>query len=201
MSPSHVAEPTYEAIRQRLKIGAWPMGFRLEAGRLAEDLGVSITPVRDALNRLVGEKLVDLVPGIGFHVPHLTERGLRELLDLNLLLLLGAVRIGAVPNGSVAIEAMAHDHAARTEALFARIASLSRNTELLDAVLSLGARLHAVRLHEIVVLQSATDDLALIEAAGLARGDRLSSALKNYHQVRMGVADRLIACVRTGGAV
>ena len=192
MSPSHVAEPTYEAIRQRLRIGAWPMGFRLEAGRLAEDLGVSITPVRDALNRLVGEKLVDLVPGIGFHVPHLTERGVRELLDLNLVLLLGAIEVGALPDGPVTIEPGADEHVALTEALFARIASLSGNIELLDAVHVLGVRLHALRMHEMDVLPSAATDIELIEATWRAGISGLPSVLVHYHEVRKGAADRLI---------
>lgn len=201
MSPAHVAEPTYEAIRQRLMIAAWPMGFRLEAGRLAEELGVSITPVRDGLNRLVGEKLVDLVPGIGFHVPHLTERGLRELLDLNLLLLLWAVRIGAPLNGSVAIEAVVDDHAARTETLFGRIASLSGNAELLDAINSLGVRLHAVRSYEIGALTDAEADLQLIVAASRSGRRHISRALRRYHEVRKDAVAHLIEHLHGGSAV
>ncbi|RYE93018.1 MAG: GntR family transcriptional regulator, partial [Oxalobacteraceae bacterium] len=49
MSPSHVLEPTYASIRHCLVSGFWPAGRRLEAARLAEELGVSITPVRDSL--------------------------------------------------------------------------------------------------------------------------------------------------------
>lgn len=201
MSPSHVAEPTYEAIRQRLMIGAWPMGYRLEAGRLAEDLGVSITPVRDALNRLVGERMVDLVPGIGFHVPHLTERGLRDLLDVNLMLLLAAIKIGAFPDGPDLIEPLADEHAVRTEALFARIASLSGNAELLDTVHAVACRLHSTRMREIAVLPEAAQDLALVEARLSARDDGLSGVLKTYHDIRKGAAYQLIAQVNAGSAV
>ena len=201
MSPSHVAEPTYEAIRNHIMTGAWPMGHRLEAGRLAEELGVSITPVRDALNRLVGERLVDLVPGIGFHVPHMTERGLRDLLELNLMLLLGAVQMGAASDGPVAAEPMAAEHAVRTDALFSRIAALSGNAEWIDFVRAISARLHVTRLHEILVLPSAARDLELIEAAWSASFDRLPNALRRYHEVRKLEVDRLIARVRAGRSV
>lgn len=68
MSPAHVLEPTYDTLRRRLLMGAWPAGQRLEAARLAADLGVSITPVRDSLNRLTGERLIVSQPGDGFHV-------------------------------------------------------------------------------------------------------------------------------------
>src|SRR3546814_3490454 len=47
MSPAHVLEPTYQAIRKRLMEAAWPAGFRLDTARLAGELGVSTSPVRD----------------------------------------------------------------------------------------------------------------------------------------------------------
>ncbi len=46
-----------------------------------------MTPVRDSLNQLVGEGLVDLTPGEGFRVPLLTEQALRDILQVNALLL------------------------------------------------------------------------------------------------------------------
>ncbi|TYC79393.1 GntR family transcriptional regulator [Novosphingobium sp. BW1] len=201
MSPSHVFEPTYEAIRKRLISGTWPMGFRLEAGRLADDLGVSITPVRDSLNRLVGERLVDLVPGIGFHVPRLSERRLRDLLDLNLMLLLNAARIGAFPKSADAAEPPAHEHAVRTNALFVHIAFLSGNTELRHSIDLVSARLHVTRLHEIEVLPGAKQDLELIEIAWAGRRGSLSSALRHYHTVRKGAADRLIERGQAGTSI
>ena len=54
MSPAYVLEPTYDTLRRRLFAGVWPSGQRLEAARLATELGVSMTPVRDSLNRLAG---------------------------------------------------------------------------------------------------------------------------------------------------
>ena len=87
MSPAHVLEPTYRRLKRALMEGIWPGGAKLEAMRLAEDFGVSMTPVRDSLNQLVGEGLVDLTPGEGFRVPPLTEQRLRDLLDVNAVLL------------------------------------------------------------------------------------------------------------------
>ncbi|MGD9812804.1 MAG: GntR family transcriptional regulator, partial [Sphingobium sp.] len=73
MSPAHVLEPTYDTLRRRLLAGVWPSGQRLEAARLAKELGVSITPVRDSLNRLAGERLVHASRGEGYQVPLLDE--------------------------------------------------------------------------------------------------------------------------------
>ena len=78
MSPAHVFEPTYEAIKRRLITGEWSSGTRIEAARLADELGVSVTPVRDSLYRLNGESMVDFTPGEGFHVHRLTETEFRD---------------------------------------------------------------------------------------------------------------------------
>ncbi len=200
MSPSHVAEPTYDAIRKRLMVGVWPMGHRLESARLAEDLGVSITPVRDSLNRLVGEKLVELVPGIGFHVPRLTERILRDLLDLNLRLLLSAVR--TTPSiGYCSFENLnGETHADRTGSLFAQIASLSENTELVETVRSIGDRLHASREHEIAILPFAADEVELIQIVAASRPADLVGALVDYHDVRTPHLYRFLGRLQIGSA-
>src|SRR3546814_6424456 len=81
MSPAYVLEPTYDTLRRRLFAGVWPSGQRLEAARLATELGVSMTPVRDSLNRLAGERLVHSSPGEGFKVPLLSATELRALID------------------------------------------------------------------------------------------------------------------------
>lgn len=80
-------EPTYAAIKGWLVASVWPAGHRLEANRIAEELGVSITPVRDSLGRLVGERLAELTPGNGFRVPLRSEQDLKDLLAFNLELL------------------------------------------------------------------------------------------------------------------
>src|SRR3546814_19229888 len=77
--------------------GAWSAGVRIEAARLADEIGVSITPVRDALNRLAGERMVDFIAGEGFRVPLYSEAELRDLFGLNRLLLLAAVGKAGLP--------------------------------------------------------------------------------------------------------
>jgi hypothetical protein len=91
MSPSHLFEPTYHAIKLRLMTGAWRAGFRLEPVKISAELGVGVSPIRDCLNRLTGERLIEAQSGEGFHVPLIQPQTLRELLDLNQTLLLTAI--------------------------------------------------------------------------------------------------------------
>src|SRR5438132_2867759 len=72
-------ERVYAAIKQQLRCGCYRPGHRLEPAVLSEQLNASVTPVRDALHRLTGERLVEAPRHEGFRVPMLTETMLRHL--------------------------------------------------------------------------------------------------------------------------
>ena len=91
MSPLQAMERSYRALKGQLRDGVHLPGHRLEANRIADDLGVSMTPVRDALNRLAGERLVEASSGEGFHVPRLSEGELRDLYEWHSALIIMAV--------------------------------------------------------------------------------------------------------------
>lgn len=196
MSPAHVLEPTYAAIKQRLLDGAWPPGARLEGARIADLVGVSMTPVRDSLNRLAGERLVELRPGFGFHVPYLSALDLRELLALNLALVRLAL-VGTVAAGQLFERSASHDHAARSRSVFAEIACRARNQVLGDAIESLNDRLHPFRKLEEQVLPDAGQELAGLEAIVTAGPERSGvGGFRRYHQRRIAEAPRLVAVLQ-----
>ncbi|MDO5863014.1 MULTISPECIES: GntR family transcriptional regulator [Paenarthrobacter] len=53
---------------------------------LAADLGISRTPVREALMLLVSEGLVELIPQRGAYVPAISGREISELMELRSVL-------------------------------------------------------------------------------------------------------------------
>ena len=59
MSPGPIFERVYLALKAQVTSGAFAPGDRLEPAALGEALNASITPVRDALHRLVGERIVE----------------------------------------------------------------------------------------------------------------------------------------------
>lgn len=182
MSPAHVLEPTYRHLKHALVNGTWPNGAKLEAMRLADDLGVSMTPVRDSLNQLVGEGLVDLTPGEGFRVPLLTEQDLREFLHVNAVLLEAAIHENwSLPNRP-ARESHQGDYADRRAAVFSILATGSDNRVLTDMVERISQRLQPVRLREHPVLPKALQNLGRLETSLLrSHGDR-HEALRLYHR-------------------
>ena len=184
MSPAHVFEPTYEAIKRRLMTGAWPGGTRIEAARLADELGVSLTPVRDSLYRLNGERMVEFTPGEGFHVHRLTETEFRDLLELHLILLLAA--LATAPNGPAAKVPANQDYPDRASALFLSLASRSANTEIIASIAAIGDRLHLTRHFDEAILADTDRELAALEAAIMEVAPQAPTRqlLLGYHERR-----------------
>lgn len=69
---------TYEALRSEILSGGLAPGTRLKPGEIAERLGVSAPVTREALTRLVGERLVVSRPHQGFSVVPLTAAHLEQ---------------------------------------------------------------------------------------------------------------------------
>lgn len=86
----------YTVLRAEILDGARPAGSRLPEDTLAEELGVSRTPVREALQRLGTEGLVEHLPHRGARVSGWTTDDLQETFELRALLEgLGARRAAA----------------------------------------------------------------------------------------------------------
>jgi DNA-binding GntR family transcriptional regulator len=69
-------------LRDHIVEGNIPDGGRIPERQLCEMLGISRTPLREALKVLAAEGLVELLPNRGARVRKLSERDLGELFDL-----------------------------------------------------------------------------------------------------------------------
>jgi DNA-binding GntR family transcriptional regulator len=76
------AERALAALREQILGGELPPGARLGEVELAERLGVSRTPVREALTRLAAEGLVEITPNRGARVTTWTVAELEGVFDL-----------------------------------------------------------------------------------------------------------------------
>ena len=79
-------ERAYRHLRETVLVDPAVQGTFLNEVDLAQDIGVSRTPVREALLLLVSEGLVEMVPKRGAYVPPLSGRQIRELMELRTLL-------------------------------------------------------------------------------------------------------------------
>lgn len=73
---------TLDLLRQRLRAGEFGEGQPLQIQQLAVDLGVSSTPVREALSRLLGQGLIERTTG-GYRSARYDAAGLGDLYGLD----------------------------------------------------------------------------------------------------------------------
>jgi DNA-binding GntR family transcriptional regulator len=90
-----LGDQVYERLRQHVISGELPPGTWLRHEDLAQQLGVSHTPVRGALDRLVTEGLAEKVPYKGVRVVEYSPDEIAELYALRLLLEPIATRLAA----------------------------------------------------------------------------------------------------------
>lgn len=79
-------ELVVDELRSRILCGELAPGSALRQEALAEELGVSRIPLREAMRLLSSEGLVDLVPHRGSYVSMLSKEEVQELFDLRLRL-------------------------------------------------------------------------------------------------------------------
>lgn len=96
MARENIASRIGRLVRQQLMTGQLRPGEPITLRSLAESLGVSQTPVREALLQLVSEKVLTPTPGRSVSVPVLDARRLTELRDIRVSLEMLATR-RAVP--------------------------------------------------------------------------------------------------------
>lgn len=81
-----LSDLSHEAIRDRILSGHFKPGDWLRQEDLSQQLGVSHTPVREALDRLVADGLAERVPNRGVRVAPIDENDIAEVYCLRLLL-------------------------------------------------------------------------------------------------------------------
>lgn len=72
----------FNTLRQAILRGEMEPGERLMEIQLAQKLGVSRTPIREAIRKLELEGLVVMIPRKGAEVAHITEKDMRDVLEV-----------------------------------------------------------------------------------------------------------------------
>lgn len=194
-----LSERVYDMLREYLRSGQVRWGESLREAALATRLGVSRTPVREALARLASEGLVE-AHGRSFTVPELTEDDLQDIYEMRVLLEKEAVRqaagrtngnegVGAIKRALEQAEA-AHERAnaegfiAANRAFRAAWLSLVRNRRLVRAVEVYADHVRALQLltlgdaqRQKAVLRGMKDILRAIDKRD---ADEAAAAMDRY---------------------
>lgn len=107
-----LVDQVYERLRSDIIALRLPLGSRVNVNELQDTLGVSCTPIREAINRLQQEGLIEYENNVGARVIALTPRDVEEIQHLACTLHCAAARL-AMERGDHAV--MAEQLARREE--------------------------------------------------------------------------------------
>lgn len=138
----------FNTLKDGILTGRLKPGERLLENQLAEELGVSRTPIREALRMLEIENLVDLIPRRGAQVKDMSERDIKNVLEIRKVLEELAAKLAAENITSKQIEELKEAHRDFVEA-FER----GDSTEVLEA---------DTKFHEIIFNATCNEKLVQI---------------------------------------
>src|SRR4030081_3395138 len=153
-------DETLTRLRDHIVEGNIPDGGRVPERQLCEMLGISRTPLREALKVLASEGLVELLPNRGARVRQLSEHDLAELFDVmgGLEALAGRLACENITDAEIAeIERLhyemygfylrrdMHGYFRVNQLIHQKIVEASRNTTLLNAYANFAGRIRRVR--------------------------------------------------------
>jgi DNA-binding GntR family transcriptional regulator len=196
MSKPGTFDRVYAAIKERLRAGAYRPGQRLEPAALSDELNASVTPVRDALHRLTGERLVEAPRHEGFRMPAMTETRLRQLYAWHLDLLLLALmkhRANAAENPVLNLD-RGRPEREQVASLFLLLAKRTHNAEHIAALQAVAERLDAFEPVEQALLDGTQGETAAIFRA-IETNDRnaLRRGLVRYFRRRERIVPEMLA--------
>lgn len=200
----------YRAIKARLIAYEFPPGERIYLDPLAASLGVSTTPVREAMNRLAERGLVAKAARKGFYAMQLSRARLIGHYELTrLLLTLGLEDLAAdawnefrcnAQVGSVALRLnrrVIHDPhvlARYTGELFSALAAGMANAAVVLAIDLANDHLYFVRTQECRYLDDVQGQLRKLgELALSGMREELAAALHDYHDERIALLPEFLA--------
>lgn len=192
IAPTALYQEVAERLRQRIFAHELTPGTWIDEQKLAEEYGISRTPLREALKVLASEGLVDLRPRRGCYVTEISRQDVDDIFPLMAMLegrcAAEAVKrakpadISALRNIHEQLEAAARE--GRIDGFFEsnqefhkKIQELSGNRWLLSVIQDLRKVLKLSRLHSLSLegrLQQSLDEHRLIMAA-LQAGDAVKA--------------------------
>lgn len=158
---SRVGDQVFDALLEAIVTGELPEGHRLRIRTLAEELGTSVMPVREALRRLEEVGVAEAEPYKGAVVKRFTAVELLNVYAVRRILEVEATRIGVRHIRNQELESVGHElrrleaalaeqnageYLDRDEALLTIIYSAADNPVLVDSIHSLWLRCRSYKL-------------------------------------------------------
>lgn len=199
LDPTH-ADQVYRSLKRDIMSGRYPPGSAPNVHQIATEVGLSISPVRDAMERLVGERILVARVGGGFQMPEVSEASLSELYLWHSYLARGAIRsmpaIAQPADLANELETVdSNDNGAivaATARFFLELAATGAGSEHVAAMRSAGERLAIIRFaeHRLRDRKSELERLQTLAISGSKAV--LKEAIAVYHRRRFRHLSQII---------
>lgn len=197
-----LTEQTYRILKDKILRNQLQPGEQISVPEVAQALGVSRTPVTDALKRLASDGLVDIFPRRGTFVTQLTARDVEEIFDIRLMIELYAAEFvfetGVVELCLEALQApmsgmeqaITGTHFQDYEAFTANdqnfhtaLITLTSNNRLIRTYTRLHVHTHGARIHYLDgdnAQQTHNEHKAIVEAFKRGSVDQAKATLRTH---------------------
>lgn len=180
-------EIVFETIREAIITGHLPPGERLMEIQLAEEMGVSRTPVREAIRKLELEGLVIMIPRKGAYVASLSLKDIADVFEVR-------VALEGLAAG-LAAERITEGELEELERTLVKVAEVSEAKDL-EALIKLDTEFHDVlykasrndRLSQIV--SNLREQIQRYRTTSLAIPGRMKEALEEHKQIVEAISER-----------
>ena len=201
---ARASDSVYQILRDSILTQVFKPEERLNVKDLADKLGVSFTPLKEAINRLVAEGLIEINPRSGTYVTGINERDLAETFEIRVALeclaaekaidrvtpeaLSKLKRLIADLEKPVSTDLERSTHNQNNVELHDLIIELSGNRKLVDFYQRLNAHIKIARIHysrhdwEQRMEQEKEEHREILDAFEARDRDRLVKALRTHIQ-------------------
>ncbi|MBE3574753.1 MAG: GntR family transcriptional regulator [Firmicutes bacterium] len=180
-------ELVFESLRQAIMTGQLRPGERLMEVQLANELGVSRTPVREAIRKLELEGLVVMIPRKGAYVSRMSTRDIQEVFEIR------ATLEGLA--ATLAVERATEQELDELQALLGRIAEcIARND--VKTMVEVDTEFHrqlfqcAHNSRLVQIMQNLREYVQRFRSTSLAYPGRMKVALDEHRQVVQAIRRR-----------
>lgn len=180
-------EVVYETLREAIKTGSLAPGERLMEIQLAEELGVSRTPVREAIRKLELERFVVMIPRRGTYVANLSLKDINEVFEIR-------AALDALAAG-LAAERITEEELEQLERLLVEIADYIDQSDHVKIVATDEAfhdtLYRASRNERLVgIISNLREQFSRFRSVSIHYPGRLQNTLEEHRQVVEAIAKR-----------
>lgn len=191
--PPTLKELAIKYLVEKIAEGAYPPGTKLSDFALSKEIGISRTPIREALNQLAAEGVLEIHPRAGAFVKVVSHREVEELYEIREILESHAAAKAASEPGTELLKSLRD--------IQKKMAELPLNSDPLDKDTTRASRDLDLEFHQQLIhaagngrLEKILDDSRLLARLFMIKDERMT--IEEFNAAR-GFHDQLLAAIES----